>query len=60
MNEQTSAGPNPAIQVRVPDSIFSAIEDFRRSEFDLPTRPEAVRRLLTRALNLGERPDGDT
>ena len=47
-----SAGPNPAIQVRVQDNLLSAIESFRRGEVDIPTRPEAVRRLLCRALNL--------
>jgi hypothetical protein len=46
-----------AIQVRLQTRLFSAIEDFRRSEPDIPTRPEAVRRLLQRALNLGDRPN---
>jgi hypothetical protein len=49
-----SAGPNPAIQVRVQDNLLSAIESFRRGEVDIPTRPEAVRRLLCRALNLAD------
>ena len=44
--------PNPSIQVqvRVRDSLLSAIESFRRNEPDLPTRPEAVRRLIRRAI----------
>jgi hypothetical protein len=46
-----------AIQVRVQPRLFSAIERFRRSEADIPTRPEAVRRLLQRALDLGGRPN---
>jgi hypothetical protein len=40
-----------AIQVRLQSRLFSAIEGFRRSEPDIPTRPEAVRRLLHRALD---------
>jgi hypothetical protein len=46
-----------AIQVRLQTRLFSAIEGFRRSEPDIPTRPEAVRRLLQRALDLRDRPN---
>lgn len=52
MREHTSIESShaPAIQVRVGDNLWSAIESFRRNEPDIPTRPEAVRRLLERAL----------
>jgi hypothetical protein len=48
--ERTSAGLNPAIQIRLQGELYSAVESFRRNEPDIPTRPEAVRRLLQRAL----------
>jgi hypothetical protein len=44
------AGPNPAIQIRLQGELYFAVENFRRREPDIPTRPEAVRRLLQRGL----------
>jgi hypothetical protein len=38
------------VQVRLQEDLWSAIESFRRNEPDIPSRPEAVRRLLHRAL----------
>jgi hypothetical protein len=38
------------VQVRMPPDLRRAIEDFRRNEPDIPTRPEAIRRLLKRAV----------
>ena len=43
-------GGPPTIQVRVRRDLLVAIEDYRRNEPDIPTRPEAVRRLIQRAL----------
>jgi hypothetical protein len=48
--QSTSAAPNPAIQLRLQRELYAALESFRRAEPDIPTRPEAVRRLLQRAL----------
>jgi hypothetical protein len=53
MRERSSVGPNPAIQVRLREDLWSAVESFRRNEPDIPTRPEAVRRLLQKALTVG-------
>jgi hypothetical protein len=39
-----------SIHVRFQDEQQDAIEKFRRDELDLPTKPEAVRRLVERAL----------
>jgi hypothetical protein len=44
-------GPNPSIQIRLQGNLWSAVESFRRNEPDIPTRPEAVRRLVQRALD---------
>jgi len=38
------------VQVRMPPDLRRAIEDFRRNEPDIPTRPEAIRRLLKQAV----------
>ena len=54
--QSTSAAPYPVIQIRLPGELYSAVESFRRNEEDIPTRPEAVRRLLQRALGLTRRP----
>jgi metal-responsive CopG/Arc/MetJ family transcriptional regulator len=50
MYGRRSAAPTKAIQVRLQKNLLCAIESFRRSEPDIPTRPEAVRRLLQRAV----------
>jgi hypothetical protein len=50
--KRTDAGLTPAIQIRLQGELYSAVEAFRRHEQDIPTRPEAVRRLLQRALGL--------
>jgi hypothetical protein len=54
MQEYMSSWLSQAIQVRLRKDLWSAVEGFRRNEPDIPTRPEAVRRLLHRALDLAE------
>jgi metal-responsive CopG/Arc/MetJ family transcriptional regulator len=39
-----------SIHVRLQNKLLRAIEDFRRSQADIPTRPEAIRRLLQQAI----------
>jgi hypothetical protein len=39
-----------AIQLYLQPELYSALENFRRQEPDIPSRPQAVRRLLQRAL----------
>jgi metal-responsive CopG/Arc/MetJ family transcriptional regulator len=57
MYGQSSAAAPKAIQVRLRKNLLFAIESFRRSEPDIPTRPEAVRRLLQQAVDA--RQDGE-
>jgi hypothetical protein len=38
------------VHVRLQQPLLSEIQDFRRSEIDLPTLPEAIRRLVQQAL----------
>ncbi len=52
MQDRAVIGYGPSIQLRLQNELLSAIENFRRNEPDIPTRPEAVRRLLQRALIL--------
>lgn len=49
-----SSTDNNGIHVRLRNELLRAIEDFRRSEADIPTRPEAVRRLLEQAVSARE------
>jgi hypothetical protein len=49
VREATSSADNQ-VQVRMPQDLRRAIEDFRRNEPDIPTRPEAIRRLLKLAV----------
>jgi hypothetical protein len=39
-----------AVNVRLPRETISAIDHFRKEQADLPTRPEAIRRLIETAL----------
>ena len=41
---------DPQIQVRMSRELRHAIEEFRRNEPDIPSRPEAIRRLLKQAV----------
>lgn len=36
-----------AVNLRLPRDFLDALDGFRRSEDDLPTRPEAIRRALS-------------
>ncbi len=38
------------IHVRLQDELQRAVENFRRREADIPSKPEAVRRLLRQAV----------
>lgn len=40
------------VNLRLPPDMLAAIDEFRRGLPDIPTRPEAIRRLLAEALNM--------
>jgi metal-responsive CopG/Arc/MetJ family transcriptional regulator len=50
MYRRSSAGITKGIHVRLRKELLCEIDGFRRSEADIPTRPEAVRRLLEQAV----------
>jgi Arc/MetJ-type ribon-helix-helix transcriptional regulator len=39
-------GPTEGVSIRLPLSWIDQIDDWRRKQKDLPTRPEAVRRMI--------------
>lgn len=47
-----------ALTLRLPREMIEAIDDRRRFEPDLPTRPEMIRRALVEWLKLTEAPKG--
>jgi hypothetical protein len=47
-NQSSAAVP---VQVRLPASLFEAIDRYRRWTDDLPSRPEAIRRLIEQGLH---------
>ena len=47
-----------SIRVRLQNELLRAIEDFRRSEADIATRPEAIRGLLQQAVAVSLRQVG--
>lgn len=55
MREPTSSADSQ-VQVRMPPELRRAVEERRRREPDIPTRPEMIRRLLKQAT----RQDGGT
>ena len=47
-----------AVNLRLPRELIDALDDRRRLEKDLPTRPEMIRRALVQWLELTEPPAG--
>lgn len=45
-----------ALTLRLPRNMIDAIDDRRRAEADLPTRPEMIRRALYEWLNMAAEP----
>ncbi|MCF8516451.1 MAG: hypothetical protein K9G72_19085 [Rhodobacteraceae bacterium] len=58
MNEEKNIGrpkvDTEAINLRLPRDMIYAIDELRRIEPDLPTRPEMIRRMLQKILDLSE------
>jgi hypothetical protein len=42
--------PGTPVQVRMDDDLLSALEEWRRTQPKIPSRPAAIRRLVARAL----------
>ena len=44
-------------QMRVSEDFLRTVDDWRRSEADLPSRAEAIRRMVELAANMKKKPD---
>jgi len=55
VNEKSKKGrpklDTEAVNLRLPREMIEAIDDLRRAETDMPTRPEMIRRCLTQWLD---------
>ena len=56
MHHDGSVQPTAAVRIELEGPTFEQIEEYRRSQSKIPSRSEAVRRLLELALS--SRPDG--
>jgi hypothetical protein len=58
MKQKTKVGrpksDTAPVNLRLPSEMLRAIDNWRRNEPDLPTRPEAIRRLLAVLIHEGE------
>jgi len=45
-----ATGQLPGRSIRLPPEIWTAIDEWRREQPDIPTRTESIRRLLAKAL----------
>jgi hypothetical protein len=50
MHGDDTMQPNAAVRFQLEGAIFTQIEDWRRSQPKIPSRPDAIRELLKRAL----------
>jgi metal-responsive CopG/Arc/MetJ family transcriptional regulator len=45
-SEKERSGASEPVLVRLPDGLLQALDTLRRTERDIPTRPEMIRRIL--------------
>ena len=48
-------GDAERFEMRVPPSFLKAVDEWRRKQADLPSRSEAIRRMVEQALGKGKR-----
>lgn len=49
---------NEGVLVRMTPDMLAALDEYRRKLPDLPTRPEALRRIVAEALQVGAQVNG--
>ena len=54
MHNAGSQQPSAAVRFQLEGPIFTQVEDWRRSQAKIPSRPDAIRQLLKRALGKAE------
>jgi hypothetical protein len=50
---------NRPFQMRVSESFLRMVDDWRRGQIDVPSRAEAIRRMVELAINVKKKPDVD-
>jgi hypothetical protein len=45
-----TGGRDPIVAVRMPDDLQRALDDWRRTQPDLPTKSESIRRIIRQVL----------
>jgi Ribbon-helix-helix protein, copG family len=50
MTDTYTHAPGMPVQVRMDEQLLTALEEWRRSQKTIPSRPAAIRRLVARAL----------
>ncbi len=50
-----ATGTNPSVGVRMPESELARLDQWRTMQSDLPSRPEAIRRLVELGLETAQR-----
>lgn len=60
MPETASTQPSAAVRFQLEGPIFAQIENWRRSQPKIPSRPDAIRQLLQRALGVAEQRGSET
>lgn len=48
-----------AVTLRLPRDLIERLDDLRREQKDIPTRPEMIRRILLEKLETGENPKAE-
>jgi hypothetical protein len=51
-----STKPSATVRFQLEGQIFTLVEDWRRAQRKIPSRPDAIRQLLERALGDAEQP----
>jgi len=49
-SQKRGDGAGHPVMVRLSDDLLARLDDFRRSADDMPSRPEAIRRLVEKSL----------
>jgi hypothetical protein len=55
MNHYNHIQPRPSVRVQLEVETFAQIEDWRRAQEEIPSRPAAMRELVKRGLGAAER-----
>jgi len=54
--QMASEAQTERLQMRIPTSLLKAVDDWRRKQDDLPSRSDAIRRLVELGLTVKQRP----